>query len=140
MCPWGKDSLLESRETLTACVCAPGLHDNSLYRALRAAVNYKVLEVAPGGHGQPPRFANTAVSDVLRRKHPRTAWPMVCSLTRSSVMLWYAVQSASVHQPVPKKEKGVTAQRCQAMSSSTCLFRSEQQHSPSFARISAVPV
>jgi hypothetical protein len=50
---------------------------DTLYRVMRAAVNMKLLTAAPGARGQPPRFANAALGDVLRNDHRNNAWPMV---------------------------------------------------------------
>ncbi len=54
-----------------------GLHVDTLYRVMRAAVNMKLLTAAPGARGQPPRFANAALGEALRDDHPNNAWPMV---------------------------------------------------------------
>ncbi|KAK9822171.1 hypothetical protein WJX81_004798 [Elliptochloris bilobata] len=51
-----------------------GLHEDSLYRVLRAAVNMNVLAVEGA---QPPRFRNTDVTSLLLDSHPHKIWPTV---------------------------------------------------------------
>ena len=74
--PWREQVL--SYATCGCCERIPcgraDLHTDSLYRVLRAAVNFDVLAVAPG---TPPRFEHTESSRLLMDSHPETIWPMV---------------------------------------------------------------
>ncbi len=75
------------RSTHSPASLRAGLHVDTLYRVMRAAVNMKLLTAAPGARGQPPRFANAALGDVLRDDHPNNAWPMVRGRQRRALVV-----------------------------------------------------
>lgn len=58
-------------------MCAGGLREDDIYRAMRALVINGFYEALPGGPGQPTLFRNNAASATLREDHPNSVKHLV---------------------------------------------------------------